>query len=328
MQLPSSLTFKKFLLLTLMGVSIYLLSCSRLLQSELEDPGKVEIQTPTLELTTNQTVTLNVSVTELSQPLSLKWQAEKGEVTPSFNSFQVLYTAPQKAGSDLIIVTVADDSETATGSIILTINPPDTTPPSMPQNLQGVPTDNGIILTWDAVTATDLAGYSIYYALHSYYNEQGQFSKVIDIDASSSYLLDNLSNNQKYVVGVAARDNAQLSNESPISDIITKTPVDLVYPARPTQFKVTTANSGLQLSWVNPTDHDFQGVIILRKDDLFSKSTTDGTVLVKKSDAYTNNVYIDETVLQGKQYFYSIYSYDDEPFYSEMPATANGIIRP
>ncbi len=97
-------------------------------------------------------------------------------------------------------------------------------------------------------------------------------------------------------------------------------PKDTVPPPQVTDLSVTVLPQGgaLQLTWKNPDDPEFQGVVVVRKTGSAPTSVDDGTE-VYRGDAET---YTDEGLTNGTMYFYSVFSYDDDGNYSDGVITA------
>ena len=85
-------------------------------------------------------------------------------------------------------------------------------------------------------------------------------------------------------------------------------------PPGPVSNLVALAGDGtVSLGWSNPSDSDFAGVTILRKNVSAPTSPEDGTAV------YTGveNSFVDETVSNGTEYFYSAFAFDTSGNYSE-----------
>ena len=87
-----------------------------------------------------------------------------------------------------------------------------------------------------------------------------------------------------------------------ISDIIDDTP-----PAPATGLNATPGDQRVTLSWINPTDADFSGIIIRRSTGSVPQTPTSG-VLVYQGSAQTAT---DTGLSNGFQYFYAVFAIDD-----------------
>jgi len=79
----------------------------------------------------------------------------------------------------------------------------------------------------------------------------------------------------------------------------------------------------IELSWLNPKD-DFAGVEIWRSDVFYPQDRQDG-VLVYRGDA---EKYIDKDVVQGKEYYYTVFAYDEQNNYSSGAITSARVPMP
>ncbi len=88
-----------------------------------------------------------------------------------------------------------------------------------------------VVLTWDANTEADLAGYRVYYGTSS-----RNYTQVIDVGKVTSYTLNQLQENQPYFFAVTAYDTA--GNESGYSNevsVIFNPPAEPEQPAEPVE---------------------------------------------------------------------------------------------
>ncbi|MDD4902432.1 MAG: choice-of-anchor Q domain-containing protein [Patescibacteria group bacterium] len=90
--------------------------------------------------------------------------------------------------------------------------------------------------------------------------------------------------------------------------------VDITPPGMPANFAATSSGARIILSWTNPTDSDFAGVKLYRKI---------GSTLTGQNDALAQLIYqgkaksFTDTATSGLLYYYSLYSYDARPNYSQ-----------
>jgi len=87
---------------------------------------------------------------------------------------------------------------------------------------------------------------------------------------------------------------------------------DLTAPGLPTNFIATTSGAKIVLSWTNPADADFYGVVIIRKENSAPSSRNDG---VNIYEGKASN-FIDTAVEVNKLYYYSIYARDNNSNYT------------
>lgn len=88
------------------------------------------------------------------------------------------------------------------------------------------------------------------------------------------------------------------------------------FPPDPiTDFKVQEHGSGsLKFTWRNPTDTDFKGTLILRSEDDFIRIIDTSDALVYEG---TGTSFIDDNLVNGTQYYYTAYAFDEIPNYSQ-----------
>ena len=81
---------------------------------------------------------------------------------------------------------------------------------------------------------------------------------------------------------------------------------DTVPPANPLNFQAVPADEGIQLSWENPSDVDFEKIRIVSSDQFYPTDTRGGYLVFDgiASDA------IDSREFDGVQRFYTIFAYD------------------
>ncbi len=101
---------------------------------------------------------------------------------------------------------------------------------------------------------------------------------------------------------------------SPPANIISKKVKDTTPPGEVTNLHITSLDSALKLTWKNPDDPDFAGVLILRREERYPEAdTTDGEkVYSGKSTTFT-----DTNLVNGRPYYYRIFTYDEGGNYSK-----------
>lgn len=88
---------------------------------------------------------------------------------------------------------------------------------------------------------------------------------------------------------------------------------DMTPPAPVSLLNITeSTNNTVNLSWSNPADVDFSGVVVVRSTNSMPQHVTDGDVVYTG----TGTTYIDNSVSEGKLYYYSLFSFDSVPNYS------------
>jgi hypothetical protein len=211
--------------------------------------------------------------------------------------------ASQTADTD----TSVDDGATSSVEVI------DAIAPITPMSFRVDNKDDQLTFSWAANNETDLAGYILYYGKAN----TGKFSNGVDVGLTTDYIMYSLENGATYSFALCAYDTA--NNSSPWSTILTATPTDKSGPDDPTDFilkKVIndpiTSMNYFELSWKKPNDRDFQGVMVIRKENGFISGPNDGTVIYQGTDENCT----DKTAETGVMYYYKIFSYDDVPNFS------------
>jgi hypothetical protein len=88
---------------------------------------------------------------------------------------------------------------------------------------------------------------------------------------------------------------------------------DKVAPNQPSGIKASTTEMQFFLSWTNPTNKDFSGILILRKEGSIPSSTIDGVQIYKSNgQSYTENIPNNDNI-----FYYQIYAYDKSGNYSK-----------
>ncbi len=80
-----------------------------------------------------------------------------------------------------------------------------------------------------------------------------------------------------------------------------------------TDLKIVMQDNLLRLSWENPLDPDFRGVVVVKNAFRIPKSPYDGQKLYGGKDSYT----IDNFGSNDVEKYYAVFSYDPVPNYSE-----------
>jgi hypothetical protein len=101
----------------------------------------------------------------------------------------------------------------------VTATPVDTTPPSAPTGLLGVPSAAGVRLAWNRSPEADVAAYAVYRAA-----PEGGFTRVATTTAAGTVFVDrDVEPRATYRYVVTALDGARTPNESPRSNEVTVT---------------------------------------------------------------------------------------------------------
>ncbi len=165
-------------------------------------------------------------------------------------------------------------------------------------------------LSWTNPTDSDFAGVKILRKIGS--APASLIDGTVEYDGNGTSFTDSeLTSGTLYYYKAFAYDGVPNYSSGAATS---ETPIDLTAPADVTNFSAAdTAGTGeLLLSWTNPTDSDFAGVKILRKDTGFPSSETDGTV---EYDG-TGTGFTDTLLTSDITYYYKAFAYDEIPNYS------------
>ncbi len=195
-----------------------------------------------------------------------------------------------------------------------------------------------INLAWTSGSDTGgsgLAGYRIY-------RNGTSSANLLGTSATNSFNDTGLSASTGYTYYIFAYDNAGNVSTSSASMSATTlaapvssgggggggggggsiSPPDVLPPGRPANFKATPADARITLSWTNPTDADFAGVLILR-----TSGATAPACPSSRTDTGATEIYrgkgiekVDIGLNNDLKYCYAIFSLDNIPNYS-APAT-------
>ena len=198
-------------------------------------------------------------------------------------------------------------------------------------------TTNSITLTWTAPgdngSTGTAASYDIRYSTSEITEDNwDSASQVADepspskAGTSETKTVSGLASGTTYYFAIKTSD--EVPNTSGISNVISGAtqssggggggggggiPRDTTPPAKPTNFKAVPSDSQIVLSWKNPTDSDFVRTKILRKEEAYPTNQADGKV-VYDGDKET---YTDTGLTNNITYYYSAFSYDEVPNYSQ-----------
>lgn len=94
-------------------------------------------------------------------------------------------------------------------------------------------------------------------------------------------------------------------------------PVDVLAPGRVTNLVALSSNQYAVLRWTNPTDDDLAGVRIQRREDRVPTNFADGVTVFDDLGAE----YIDTSLVNGSNYYYSAFAHDEVPNYAARMST-------
>jgi len=140
---------------------------------------------------------------------------------------------------------------------------------------------------------------------------------------SHSWTLTNLQPATTYQFRVRSKDEGGSSLVSANFSFTTKSLADTTPPGDITQFTAISGNTMASLSWTNPTDADFKGVMLrYRTDGVYPTSKTDGILAADRVGVAGAKDYFDHLNLtNGLTYYYSGFTYDTNQNYSSTAHT-------
>lgn len=114
--------------------------------------------------------------------------------------------------------------------------------------------------------------------------------------------LEDLAPATTYTVTVAAQDTS--ANTATANTTFT-TLADLS-PSNPMSFTATPGDALVTLNWVNPTETDFSGVMLVVRTDRFPEDAADGTLIYTGMDTS----YVHTGLTNGQVYYYTLFATD------------------
>lgn len=207
---------------------------------------------------------------------------------------------------------LSDSNTTSTQALV---------PPATPQRVGVTNTYDALVLSWDA--SSGASSYQVLYGLAS----GTDLSQVTISSNATQYAFYGLTNYQKYRFMVKAINTV---GESAYSTEIDATPEDITAPSKPTDFYVqsvaasSVASANGYLSWKNPKNKDFNGVIVVRRDSFAPSAYNDSSATVVYQGDQEH--FADTSIQTGKRYYYRVYAYDKVNNYSEGTSAMEVII--
>jgi fibronectin type 3 domain-containing protein len=183
----------------------------------------------------------------------------------------------------------------------------DTGPPSVPTGLTATAEESSLIaLSWDPSTDdTEVAGYEI----------RRNFVDIIASVNSVAYSDDGLQPNTTYDYEVRAFDLAGNKSGWSSPSAQATTPPDTP-PDNVTNFQTSPGDGQVTFSWDNPTDFDFEGVWLLRKEGGYPSDPEDKLAIPVYNGKDRSAVDPPDSdpplppLENGTTYYYRIYTYD------------------
>lgn len=172
-------------------------------------------------------------------------------------------TAQQGRGYFYAIVSVDYAGNESPREGLLSIHVLDLTPPPIPQNVFGNPSEMGIVITWDKVNDPAVAGYHVYRS----HDPDSFFVKISDalLPYDTGYYEDRSATSADRVFyRVTAVDQA--GNESPRSARSLSLYENYVMPLPPQNVVGAQVENGIRVTWNRNDEPDLQGYYVFRAD--------------------------------------------------------------
>lgn len=193
-----------------------------------------------------------------------------------------------------------------------TSNGTDTTAPIISGVTSSSVTMNSATITW---TTDEDSDSQVEFGLTTSYGTSSNL--VAALTKSHSVNLTSLQSGKTYYYRVRSKDAAGNLATSPGFSFNTATS-DTTPPGDVQNFTALPGNSQVALSWTNPSDSDFKGVMIrYRTDGVFPANKSDGILLVDRNESPgTSDSFLHSGLKNGLTYSYSAFSYDNSQNYS------------
>jgi parallel beta-helix repeat protein len=216
------------------------------------------------------------------------------------------------------VVTALDNTYESPLSNVCTVTTLDVSAPEPPAGLVATAVSNSEIdLTWNASTALDTAGYSIYIN-ESGGGPSGNFVLLNSTGGSAtSFTATGLAEEVTYFFKLKAFD--EVPNNSSFSNMTSATTLDATPPAVPTGLAVSnpTFNS-LTITWNANTDLDLVGYRLYRSDEMA------GTYEPIFTEPFDDLEFVDTNLTVDTTYYYKLKAVDDVNLSSEFSEPASG----
>lgn len=227
------------------------------------------------------------------------------------------------AGTYYFSVTAYDTSGIESGfsnevSKTVVATPSDTTPPQIIGVTVASIADTSVVVTW----STDEAATSqVEYGLTSTYGSSTTVASTLVV--SHSQTVAGLVPGTTYFYRVRSTDGAGNTALSAQFLFTTAISTDTTPPGDAVDFTAKPRNRMVALSWTDPSDADFAGVVVrYRTDGIYPVTETDGFSVGDFPGLPGESVKTNHTGLENKvTYYYSAFTYDAHGNYSRTAHT-------
>jgi len=167
---------------------------------------------------------------------------------------------------------------------------------------------NRLDLSWENPTDPNFQGVRIVRKTTGFPADEND-GDIIYEGTEESYQDEGLTDGIEYFYKIFVTDGTNFSNGVEGSGI----PTDKTAPQPPTNFWAQGGKNQITLSWENPSDSDFQGVMLRFKTDSYPTDPTDGELIYQG----TEESFTHQGLGAGENYYYTIFSYDEANNFSE-----------
>ncbi len=141
--------------------------------------------------------------------------------------------------------------------------------------------------------------------------------------------INELSIGTNYHFSIVCKDVNQNKTESNNNSFTTLPMPDIIPPANVSGFETTPRDSGIELKWRNPSDSDFDKVVVVRSEKFYPIDPFDGVIVYSGK----GEKFIDTGLENNKPYYYTAFTYDKIGNYSSGAISATiphlpGVIPP
>jgi len=219
-------------------------------------------------------------------------------------------------GNETVIVTLSSNAayslgSSATAAVTIADDDVDTVSPVISGIGASSITATGAVINW---TTDELSDTQVEYGTTAAYGN----STVLVVTAVTSHAaqLGGLQASTLYHYRVKSRNAA--GNLAVSGDSTFTTDQETLPPGDVKNFTALPGNGQVTLSWTNPSDADFTGILIrCRTDGVFPVSKDDGTLVLGRTGLpNANESFLQTGLTNGTTYYYSAFSYDTSQNYS------------
>ncbi|MFC1638693.1 fibronectin type III domain-containing protein [Patescibacteria group bacterium] len=196
---------------------------------------------------------------------------------------------------------------------VIPVGPPDVTPPACASEATISADDGSLFLSWDNPTDADFTGARVVRRDDGRYPIGPNDGTVVYDGTENSWLDMGLTNGVTYHYGIFTHDGIPNYCIGEFVSGAPGIPVDTDPPSPITDLVVQPGDSLNLLTWTNPSDSDWTGTIVVRRDDgRYPAGPDDGTVVYDGTDSYLT----DGGLTNGTTYHYAVFTYDGNGNYS------------